>query len=122
MEQKTSLIIVSDDSFINAVNGSSATGVWIAETRIPKLAGIGEVQVLAVDEFLLQCSDTGSPYRVRTAPDSTTPETRAEVARQILELAKTMEITEPLRRIESAIKLIWEESSENAISPEVVEG
>jgi len=31
-----------------------------------------------------------------------------------------MDIAEPLRRIEAAIKLIWEESPENALVPEVV--
>jgi hypothetical protein len=121
MEMKPSLLIVNDERFISCVDNNGAIGVWLGETRVPRLASIGTVQNIAPDEFLLQLSESGSPARVRVSLKYGDDEHRAEISAKLLEAAKTMEVTEPLRRIETAIRLIWEESPDNCLSPEVVD-
>jgi hypothetical protein len=119
MEQRPSLIIVNNDAFVKSVNAKGSIGVWLSETRVPRLPNTGDIQSVAADEFLAQLSDSGSPARLRTDA-SVTAEAQQEISGQLAELTKTMDIAEPLRRIEAAIKLIWEESPENALVPEVV--
>jgi len=118
MEQKPSLFIVSDASFLIPVSGTGVAGVWLGETRAPRLSVVGEIQPVSVDEFLIQLIDNGSPTRVRLAPASDTAADRvSSLAAQLVELSKTMDVLEPLSRIDTAIKLIWEEAPENPLLP-----
>jgi hypothetical protein len=115
MENIPSVNIVSDASYIPVVSGKGSAAIWIGETRAPQLTKIGEVQESASNEFLLQLRETGSPIRVKTADNS--PEARQCIVQQLVDLSETMDLIEPLHRIESAIALLWEESSDNTLTP-----
>ena len=109
LEQKPALYVFSDPAYLAAVQGRGKMSVCLTETRQPPLKEIGAQQDSAEGEFLLQAADSGSPLRVRMTGDAAQ---RTETSRLLVEAARTMELLEPLRRVEAAVRLLWEESPE----------
>lgn len=56
------------------------------------------------NEYILQANETSSPLRIMFSED--VKEEREEIMKNIAEVAKNTDITEPLTRIEEALKLI----------------
>jgi hypothetical protein len=117
IEHKTALIIVSDPLYLTPIASETSKAVWLGETRLPRLASLGAIQDVSIDEFLLQMTDSGSPFRIKFAPGQVATEGREKIAATLTKFSETMDILEPLCRVESAIRLIWEESPDNPILP-----
>lgn len=117
LEQKPALFVVSDPAFLAAVEAKGRTAIWLGEGRAAPLAEVGASLVVSDDELMVQVSKTGGPVRVKFAPVSLTGEAAVQVrlTRQndvlkvLTDAARTMDVGEPMRRIEKALKLLWDE-------------
>lgn len=110
LENKPALFVLSNADFLGAVDGTGRVALWLGETHNPPLAQIGAQQDVGPDEILMQLSQTGAPARIRFA-DGVDPDRRAEAIKLIGDVADTMDVAEPMRRVEKAVKLLWEEST-----------
>ncbi|HEX5324963.1 MAG TPA: hypothetical protein VFW40_14360, partial [Capsulimonadaceae bacterium] len=114
MDQKPPLYFVSDSAFLAALDRRGRTVVWLTETHGTPLKEHGAIQETSPTEFLLQLESASGPARVRVAPagaSETSPDKNA-LAALIAEASKSMDILEPLRRVEAAVRLLWEETPE----------
>lgn len=113
LEQKPSLFIVSESAFLGALERSGRSVVWLAATRGAPLKEHGAVQEIADAEFLLQLGEAIGPTRVKTArADSDGRLSKNEIAALLADAGKSMDVLEPLRRVEAAVRLLWEETPE----------
>ena len=120
LEQKPPVFIVSDPEFLPAIEAKGRTGIWLGESRTPPLAEVGATSTISEDEVLLQITSTGSPVRVKFAPAVSRADPsavgrsarQAEVLKNLIDSARTMDIVEPMRRVDKALKLLWDEISE----------
>ncbi|MDR3710905.1 MAG: hypothetical protein P4L33_21600 [Capsulimonadaceae bacterium] len=123
LEQKPSLFVVSDAEFLPALEAKGRTAIWLGEGRSAPLAEVGATLVVSDDEVMVQVSKTGGPIRVRFAHAGTHTESgvqtraarQAEVLHTLNEAAHTMDVAEPLRRIDKALKLLWDEMEESPV-------
>lgn len=113
LEEKPSLFIVSDSTFLGALDRQGRTVVWLAPTRGTPLKEAGATQEIAEGEFLIQLEEAGGPTRVKTAPSSGSAVGTEQIGATLAEAAKSMDILEPLRRVEAAVRLLWEETPES---------
>lgn len=72
----------------------------------------GAVQEVSDSEYFVQISDSGSPVRVRLPAQTADPAWKAEATRLLLEAGRTMDLTEPLARVEAAIKMLWSDEGQ----------
>ena len=79
-------------------------------SRVPPLKEYGTQQDAAEGEFFLQLTDSGSPLRVRLV--GADPARKAEAARILTEAGRTMDVLEPLARVETAVRMLWDEAPE----------
>lgn len=113
LEQKPPLFIVSDSLFLGALERSGRSVVWLASTRGTPLKEHGATQEIAESEFLLQLGEAGGPTRVKcAAPSGEGRLSKNEITALLSEAAKSMDVLEPLRRVEAAVRLLWEETPE----------
>jgi hypothetical protein len=112
LEQSPGLMVVSDPDLLDCVDGNGRIGLWLGETRLPRLPDIGAVQEVAIGEILLQAAESGHPIRVKMSESNSVAGTQRETAKRLVEMSETMDLLEPLRRVESAVRLIWEETPE----------
>lgn len=109
LEQKPDTFLVGDYTLLSTMVAAGKKVAALMPTRIPPLAEYGMEQEGADSDFLLQLSTSGSPVRIRVAP-GTEPARREEIAKALVGAGRTMDVLEPLARLESAIKMLWEES------------
>ena len=112
LEQKPELFLVSDPAVLDAVQVSGRKAVQLSASRVPPLKEFGAWQDISETEYFLQVTDSGSPVRIRLPgrdPDTTL---RAEVTRLLTEIGRTMDPTEPVARIEAAIKMLWSDETQ----------
>ncbi len=121
LEQKPAVYVVNDAQFLTAVEGKGRTAIWLGEARSTPLAEVGATTTVSEDEVLLQVTSTGSPIRVKFSPSGhgeTPPQTRmtkqVEILKSLTDAARTMDVLEPMRRVDKALKLLWDELSEIA--------
>lgn len=122
LEQKPSLFIVNDAAFLAAAEARGKTTVWLGEGSTSPLAEVGASVAVSADEMLLQFSKTGGPMRVKFAAGAGSPAgvagpagtRQAEIVRMLTDLAGTMDVSEPIRRVERALKLLYEEGGDGA--------
>jgi hypothetical protein len=107
LEQKPELFLVSDLVVLNAVQAAGRKVVQITASRVPPLKEFGAWQDISETEYFLQVSESGSPVRVRLPGDGPDASLRVEATRLLTEIGRTMDLTEPAARIESAIKMLW---------------
>jgi hypothetical protein len=119
LEQKPSVYVVNDAQFLPAVEAKGKSAIWLGEARSAPLTEVGATTTVSEDEVLLQVTATGSPVRVKFAPSVRTDTTmaarmtkQAEVLKGLTDAAKTMDVLEPMRRVDKALKLLWDELSE----------
>lgn len=107
-------LLVEDDSLLDYC-GKGFTVIRIGETKSSKIGDMGAVQELSPTELLLQVTREGSPLRLQV-PESaqTTPEAGAVATKtvfdQLVQAGQTMDIYEPLKRIEKALETICQEA------------
>jgi hypothetical protein len=114
LEQKPDLIIVSDANLLPAFDVSKHIAATLTIGRTQPLKEYGAQQDLSETEFYLQLAESGSPVRVRISgvPGATGVARKAEIARILTECGRSMDLQEPLARVETAVKMLWEEASE----------
>ena len=116
LDNKPSLFLTSEPSFLSVIAAGGRQVAWLGETRNPSLSDFGAQQEVTDDEVLVQLSTTGPPARVRF-PESGDPSATSkqqEIVKVLAEAAKTMDVHEPMRRVEKAVKLLWEQSTDSA--------
>ncbi len=115
LEQKPELFLVGDAALLPALVAGGKKAALLLPTRLPPLKEWGAEQVVADDELLLQVSETGSPLRVRFASDVDSAR-KIETVRCLLDICRTMDALEPLSRLETAVRMLWEDVPETPIA------
>ena len=114
LEQKPELFLVSDPAVLDAVQAAGKKAVQLLASRVPPLKEFGAWQDISETEYFLQVTDSGSPVRVRLPGHEPDPALRAEATRLLTEIGRTMDPTEPVARIEAAIKMLWSDETQTA--------
>ena len=110
LEQKPDLILVADPALLPVLEAAGRKGAALSAARLSPLKEYGAQQDAAESDFFLQLTDSGSPVRIRLAsPDAAK---KAEAARLLTEIGRTMDALEPMARVEAAVRMLWEEAPE----------
>ncbi len=112
LEQKPDLFLLSDSALLPLLQAAGKKAATVVPTRVAPLKEAGAEQDVGEGEFLLQLSDSGSPVRVKTGPEAAR---RGELTRALAELSRTMDVLEPLTRVETAIRMLWEDVPETPL-------
>ncbi len=115
LEQKPDLFLVSEPALLDTVGASGKRAVLLLGSRVPPLKEFGAVQDISETEYFLQVTDSGSPVRIRL-PGEGDAALRAEATRLLTEVGRTMDPTEPLARVEAAVKMLWDDENREATS------
>ncbi len=110
LEQKPDLFVVSEPALLDTVGTAGKRAILLLGARVPPLKEFGAVQDISETEYFLQITDSGSPVRIRL-PGPGDAALRAEATRLLTEAGKTMDPTEPLARVEAAIKMLWDDEN-----------
>ena len=113
LEQKPDLFLVSEPALLDTVGAAGKRAVLLLGSRVPPLKEFGAVQDISETEYFLQVTDSGSPVRIRL-PGGGDAALRAEATRLLTEVGRTMDPTEPLARVETAIKMLWDDENTGA--------
>ena len=111
LEQKPDLVLSADPALLPVLEAAGRKAGALAPSRVPPLKEYGAQQDATEGEFFLQLTDSGAPVRIRLAPGADAAK-RSEVARLLTEAGRTMDVLEPLARIEAAVRMLWEEAPE----------
>ncbi len=112
LDQKPDLFLVSEPALLEAAAAAGKKAVPLLASRVPPLKEFGAVQEVSDSEYFVQISDSGSPVRVRLPAQTADPAWKAEATRLLLEAGRTMDLTEPLARVEAAIKMLWSDEGQ----------
>ena len=122
IESKFKCLLVEDEQMLDySAKGHSI--VRLVATKSAPLGSVGKTQDMAPGELLLQVNPEGSPVRVylgklkASAPEGSavassgggTPDSASDLIAMLLEAGTTMDVPEPLRRIEKALEIICQE-------------
>lgn len=111
LEQKPDLFLVSDPALLMVLDAAGRKAAALLPARVPPLKEYGAQQDGTEGEFFLQLTDSGSPLRVRLG-GAVDAARRAEAARVLTDAGRTMDVLEPLARIETAVRMLWEDAPE----------
>ena len=109
LEQKPDLFLVSEPALLDTAGAAGKRAVLLLASRVPPLKEFGATQDVSDTEYFLQVSDSGSPVRVRLPGQDAA--LRAEATRLLTEAGRTMDPTEPLARVEAAVKMLWDDEN-----------
>jgi len=115
LEQKADLFLVSDPALLDAIAAVGKKAALLEPSRVPPLKEFGASQDVSDTEYFLQLNDSGAPARVRLAARTADAGIRTEVTRVLTEAGRTMDLTEPLARVEAAIRMLWEDESKTPV-------
>ncbi|MBX2861421.1 MAG: hypothetical protein KTR14_09300 [Vampirovibrio sp.] len=118
LETKFNCLLVGDEALmISTVAGAPA--IRITETQSPSLGEVGEVQEVSPSEVLLQITREAPPLRLNLpenpADAKALPDNSAQTSAtpppyaMLVDAGKTMDIYEPMKRIEKALEIICQE-------------
>jgi hypothetical protein len=110
LEQKPDLLLVADPDLLPVLEATGRKSAVLTHSRVAPLKDYGAQQDMTEEDFYLQLKDSGSPYRVRLA--SSDAAKKAEIARVLTDVGKTMDVLEPLARVEVAVRMLWDEAPE----------
>lgn len=114
LEQKPDLFLVGDPQLLAALHGAGKKAACLLPGRAAPLKEYGAEQEAGDGDVLLQLSNNGAPARVRVA-SGVDAARRAEIVRALVEIGRSMDPTEPLARVEAAVKMLWEEVPETPV-------
>ena len=114
LEQKPDLFLVSEPALLETVAAAGKRVLLMLGARVPPLKEFGAVQDISDTEYFLQVTDSGSPVRLRL-PTPGDAALRAEATRLLTEAGRTMDPTEPLARVEAAIKMLWDDENKEPV-------
>ena len=114
LEQKSDLFLVSEPALLEAIAATGKRAALLLPSRVSPLKEFGADQDVSGTEYFLQLNDSGAPARIRLAACGADAAMRAEVTRLLTEAGRTMDLTEPLARVEAAIRMLWEDEGQSA--------
>lgn len=117
LDQKPDLFLLSDPALLNTVGTAGKKSVLLLPSRVPPLKEFGAQQDISEREYFLQVTDSGSPVRIRL-PETGDAGLRDHATRLLTEAGRTMDPTEPLARVETAIKMLWDDENATPTPPE----
>jgi len=117
LDQKPDLFLVSDPALLEAIAAAGKKATLLLPSRVPPLKEFGANQDVSETEYFLQLNDSGAPARVRLASHGADPALRTEVTRLLTEAGRTMDLSEPLARVEAAIRMLWEDEGQRPAVP-----
>lgn len=117
LDTKFKMLMVEDDSLLE-MDGKGLQVIRISETKTPKIGSVGDVQELSESEVLLQTSRDGSPVRLQLGLGTNTESPALPSAgtqgrfdfNLLVQAGQTMDLYEPLKRIEKALEIICQEA------------
>jgi hypothetical protein len=132
LESSFSVLLVNDEAFLEYASDKFAV-IRLADTQSPPLSQLGDTTVLSASELLLQVAPANSPVRLTVHPerlivrggandgadmDSTVPTspvnplTNHPALQTLTNFGQTMDLKEPLGRIEKALEMICQEATQ----------
>jgi hypothetical protein len=111
LEQKPEIVIVADGNLLPVLDAAKYKVVMLTGSRGAPLKEYGALHDIGESEFYLQLTESGGPTRVRMASAGDAVR-KAETARVLTDCARTMDLFEPLARVETAVKMLWDEVPE----------
>jgi hypothetical protein len=115
LEQKPEIFLTADPTLASVLQAAGKKTAALTATRVAPLKEFGAEQASDENEYLLQLSETGSPVRVIVAPQ-TEAARRAEITSVLVGLSRSMDLLEPLMRVETAIRMLWEDVPETPVT------
>jgi hypothetical protein len=112
VEAKPQMYIAGDVSYVAGAGGLGVQAVSIAEARNVPAKEVGSRQDLSGEEFVLYLGPGNGPIRVKfdmRGDVASASAVRESNAKLLVEASRSMELVEPLRRVEDALRLIWDE-------------
>ncbi len=131
IESKFKCLLVEDEQMLDYSTKGHAI-VRLVATKSAPLGPVGKTQDMAPGELLLQVNPEGSPVRVYLGkakapvtpddpvlsnPVGANTDSGTDLIAMLLEAGKTMDVTEPLRRIEKALEIICQEEGITTSNP-----
>ncbi len=120
LDSKFNYLLVEDEQLLNYRNPQFAM-VRVGSTQSAKIGQVGDTQELSPSELLLQVTREGSPLRLQLPEESQASSGEGGTATQsppvsldgLVEAGQTMDIYEPIKRIEKALETICQEAGIN---------
>ncbi len=125
LDSKFNYLLVEDEQLLSYEN-SKFTVVRVGSTQAAKIGQIGDIQELSPSEILLQVTREGSPLRLQLPIEEATEDSEFNsgsggTATQspplslegIIEAGQSMDVYEPIKRIEKALETICQEAGIN---------
>jgi hypothetical protein len=120
-------LLVEDVSLLEHT-GRGYSVLRIAATKSPPLGAVGKRQAMDTGEILLQVTPEGNPIRLTlggaagppsdpAVPEESEARHRPDPVELLLDAGQTMDLTEPLRRIEKALDIICQEEGITTANP-----
>lgn len=106
---KPDLLVTLEEHLLEFANTVSFPVISLEETSLAPLVEVGVAQEINKKEFVLQVSPSGSPIRITLVEENL--DMKQKVQRIILDLEKSMNLIEPLARVEGALKAICQENA-----------
>lgn len=122
IESKFKCLLVEDEHLVD-YPARDYTILRVAATKSSPIGPAGKTQEISPGELMLQVTDEGSPVRVHLgkikpgADGETGTAKPQESTGLLLEAGQSMDIIEPLRRIEKALEIICQEAGITTASP-----
>lgn len=107
METTPQVWVVQEELLLEPLEGIHVPVVMLSPTEAAPMADVGATQPLGENELLVQLSLAGAPVRVRFAhPD---PDQQRQAVQALTDAAHTMDLLEPLHRLQQALRIVREE-------------
>jgi hypothetical protein len=110
LEQKPDLLLVTNPDLLPVLEATGRKSAVLTTSHTPPLKEYGAQQDTNEGDFFLQLTESGSPYRVRLVNGDAAK--KAEVARILTDVGRTTDVLEPLKRVEDAVRMLWDEAPE----------
>ncbi len=107
METHPEVWIVQDEMLLEPLEAMRAPVVMLFPTEMAPMSDLGATMPAGDGEMLVQLSLAGAPLRVRFGNEDTGWQRQAIQA--LTEAARTMDVLEPLERLQHAVRVVREE-------------
>lgn len=107
MESRPEVWVVQDDLLLEPLEAMNAPVVMLFSTEMAPMSDLGATMPAGDGEMLVQLSLAGAPLRVRFGNDDIGLQRQA--IQTLSEAARTMDVLEPLSRLQQAVRAVREE-------------
>lgn len=106
METSPEVWVVQDESLLEPPEGARVPVVMLFATEMAPMSDLGASMPAGEGEMLIQLSLAGAPLRVRFGTEDV--EQQRIAIRALTEAARTMDVLEPLSRLQQAVRAVRE--------------